>query len=478
MKKLLLTMVLLIGMIGVGNATIVCTADTSDAGPGHTYVDIVIDTTDGNPPDSAVRQYTLLFAKSNPPTTRQDSITGSHTFPDTISVTALDNGVQYYYRVEYVDSVTTDTTAVDSFTTDDLTQTLTVYDTTASQVGIENNTANTDSGLTKLVLLWGTYNDMDSLAHQDSITSSITDPDSLVLTDLAHNTTYYYAWLAHDSAFTDTSAIGTILTEGIELTIYPYDTTYRHLYFRIEEANADSALKKLVLEVLRRGSVTTEAAADTVYTRIDSATSINNNDDSLNTAQGTFELATALDAATDKYVLYRFIATDSTDTDSTAVDSIMLDKYNWYNYFSPTGKVGGVYHDRWSWDESQDSWTSGRYKMSEGIGARIWMKVFGEDNNHTFDSLYVITYSYTPAGDKNAVDTVIIAEMDTGTHVAEYIWLPIIEDTVWQVRNGPEDWGTEFGFDANVTDSSASVGDTMDLDIRYLDVWVEILKNQ
>jgi len=465
-------MVLMIGMIGVANAALECTIDTADTGPSNTSVIMVVDTTNGNPPESAMVQWTLLWATSNPPTTHQDSITASHTFPDSFALTGLHNGTKYYYQLIYQDSATTDTTAVDSVTMDNIVQTVAVYETTASSFSVSIEIAGADSAAKKLVLARKHPSAESSYVRIDSATTINNNDDSLGTTGLAHNAAYSYITIMTDSTDTDTSTAASVTTEWFDPTIYVYDTTYRQLYFRIEATNPDSALKKLVLEVLRRG------IGDTVYTRIDSATTIDNNDDSLNTAQGSFELATPVLARTDQYIVWRFIGTDSTGTDTTAADSTMLDKYSMYNYYLPKGRVAGVYHDQWSWDQSQDSWTSTRYNLSEGWGARVWMKVFGEDNNRTFDSLYVITYSYTPAGDKNAVDTVIIAEMDTGTHTAAYVWYPLIEDTVFQARNGSEDWGTTFGFDATVTDSSEgnATADTMTLDTRYLDVWVEIFK--
>jgi len=465
MKKLFLTLILVIGVASWANATIEVTADTGDGGPANTSVNIVVDTTDGNPPDSAVRQYTLLWGTSANPTTRQDSITGSHTFPDTFAMTGLENGSWYHYRVEYIDSVTTDTTASDSFQTDDVVQTLTIYDTTTSEFSVGIEVTGADSAESKIVLIVGLIG--GSKTRADSTTSINNNDDSLTATGLTHNKTYEIFTICDDSTSTDTSAFDTLLMEGIGIATSVYDTTYRNFNVGIELTNLDSAANKIVLVTKEITDATVE-----VYSRVDSATSINNDDDSLEAAPTPYDLTKNANYA------WFIIVTDSTGTDSSTIDTIDIDDFPWYAYNNPQGWVtSNVAHATWTWDESQDAFTSDNFSINDSWGGKIWARVIGEDNNRTFDSLYLIVYSGEPTGDLNAIDTLITAEADTGTYTVEYIWRPIApEDSVWKNRLGYEDWGLTLELRGSVTDSSESVGDTMDLDDRYLDIWLEFYK--
>jgi len=89
-------------------------------------------------------------------------------------------------------------------------------DTQTTSVQIQITGANIDSAFKKIVLLWS--ESTPPITRQDSITASITNPDTISLSELDQATEYFYQTIATDSTDTDTSQIYNVTTASEEST--------------------------------------------------------------------------------------------------------------------------------------------------------------------------------------------------------------------------------------------------------------------
>jgi len=428
------------------------------------YTSVKIQVNPANP-DSGFKQYTLLLDTSNPPTTHKDSVTASLTDPDTLTATGLTEGaVVYYFRVIVADSACADTSSVGSTHTLDMTQTLTVVDTTVSYFKVQINPSAADSAFKKIVLLVGTSS--PPTTHVDSVTSGCTDPDSLQYVGGTHFQTYYYRSIVTDSTHTDTSGIGSIKLEKITFAISVYDTTYRNFFVEINQANVDSALKKMVLEIQNMQTV------PTTWTRIDSVTTVTD-PDTLQAAPAPWDLTQGSDYP------FRIIATDSTGTDTSATDTITADSWSVPTDYLYPGSIGsaifkafnpGLTHYRISWyfNESGQGFVSDTIDITGYDWMKFSYRIWGEDNNHTFDSLVMAVYSQT-ANALVVSDTITNKAIDTLTISKSYLLRSYVApDSSGGAQTSIYDWNYNMWFELSLTDSSAVAGDTMNLDPRYL----------
>ncbi|MBD3194368.1 MAG: hypothetical protein GF317_04885 [Candidatus Lokiarchaeota archaeon] len=166
--------------------------------------------------NGSVSSCKLQLSESTPPTTDIETITDP-TNPDTFFVGSenLEPETKYYYRTIAVDGLTTDTSSESSFTTSSnpsLYVTVDNFGTTYDSTNVEITTQYIgDANITKLVLLFDTI--LPPTTRQDSITSNITNPDSIGVGQLNEWTQYYYRAIAiDDESNYDTSQIGSIRT--------------------------------------------------------------------------------------------------------------------------------------------------------------------------------------------------------------------------------------------------------------------------
>jgi hypothetical protein len=424
------------------------------------YTSLMIEINPANP-DSGWKQYTLLWGTANPPTTHQDSVTASLTDPDSLSVASLTQNTWYWFRWIAADSAFTDTSAIDSAQTNNMTQVLTVVDTTTSYFKVEINPSAADSGFKKIVLLASTSS--PPTTHVDSVTTGCTDPDSLSFTGGVHGVKYYYRAIVTDSTHTDTSGVGSVTLEGMGFALTVVDTTYRNIKVECNQSNVDSSLSKLVLQI-KGGLVLLD------YTTVDSVTTVTDPD--------TLEGAPAPSDLTDTtWYFFRFIATDSTGVDTSDYDSVMT--HDWSlpsDYITPSlgsgylkKRTSNHYHFSFTYNQSEHSFVSDTLDISEFEWMKIGYRLWGEDNNHTFDSTIVAIYSHQSDAIVVA-DTLSAADADTAT-VTKYFPLRSynLTDSSGSSQTSLYDWGYNVWIEVTVTDSSASVGDTMDCDVRYVD---------
>jgi hypothetical protein len=88
---------MLVALFWISNAqaALEISADTINVRNG--VITVEVDTTNGNPPDSAMRYYYLFVGTANPPTSKVDSIKSAHTFPDTLYISGLLQNTEYYF---------------------------------------------------------------------------------------------------------------------------------------------------------------------------------------------------------------------------------------------------------------------------------------------------------------------------------------------------------------------------------------------
>ena len=340
-----------------------------------------------------------------------------------------------------------------------ITQTIAVVETTTSSMIIEDDYG-IDGDVKKIILFWGTGINLgwSDLSRKDSIlqTNTPSEPDSFKVTRLKHNTYYSFAIVmqdsvdAHaDSIHYDTTGIYTVKTEGITITNTAEDITYRSFQIHLELANVDSAAKKIVLEY---------RIPSASYARMDSAVSINNNDDSLVTPVAPTDLQRAT------YYDARVIVTDSTGTDTSAVTRVLTLNYDWGTWYQPLGwnESHNLYHVTYSWTNSGNTMVV-PIDISPFEWVKVWVRLFGLDNNETNDSAYVFLSSYAN-GAQVFGDTLIAADVDTGRAAEAWFLKPQVSNETDTLVGA---WGTDLRL--NLTSSS---GDTTTVDTRYLDAWL------
>lgn len=272
MKNLFILTVLALAFM-TGSALAALSLEASAIDSSSNYLQVKVDTADGNPPDSAMRSYRFYVGTANPPTVAYDSIKSGHTFPDTLSISTLTAATKYYWFVVGIDSVTTDTTAVDSLTTADAGGDLygyayTLYD-GYSTAGIWVDWATPDSGyLPKKIRLY--LDKTNGLTAYDSIeTTSITDPDTFAVTGLDEGVTYYYTLAFIDSGGTfyypsDRTALTFTTTDLQQVTTLLYDG---YSTAGIEYDSAGVFVAALDSIILQYGKVSgTYTLADTITT--------------------------------------------------------------------------------------------------------------------------------------------------------------------------------------------------------------------
>lgn len=169
---------------------------------------------DSSAADTGIALLYLILDTKNPPTTLQDSSKATNRKDTSFTVDSLMNGTTYYYMFAASDSATVDTSAVNSFTTIDrgvgsveiwriVNDSLYfVFDTT---------TTGLDSAFKHIVVQFGptigTF-----WVREESLTSSITYPDTIPFGLVVRGSDYVYRFISTDSTTTDTSITYTFST--------------------------------------------------------------------------------------------------------------------------------------------------------------------------------------------------------------------------------------------------------------------------
>jgi len=205
---------------------------------------------DSSAADTGIAKVVLITDTANPPTTRQDSSSATNRVDTTFALTGLMNGTTYYYYFEAADSATTDSSAIGNFTTIDRGVTSVeiwrvandslffVFDTTATGL---------DSALKKVVVQFGptigTF-----WPREESLTSSITYPDTIPFGLVIRGSAYVYRFITTDSTTTDTSINYYFYTYDTQYYSLPYgfdpdDVTFRYAgeYYQYEHTYTNSA---------------------------------------------------------------------------------------------------------------------------------------------------------------------------------------------------------------------------------------------
>jgi len=434
-------------------------------------------------PDSAVKKWVLWKDGS-----KYDSITSSATNPDTFKVTPLTWGTVYSFYVVATDSVesVTQGTASACTTTFVTASTFIAYDTTCSRIKLTFEIADMDSGLKKIVLLQVYQDSSDNPIRKDSITASITNPDSLTINGLHRGGQYFYYLIVTDSTATDTTMVSAGVT-GIQhsdlydiermilATPVAQETTYQNFKIAFSLTNPDSGVKKIV--IVRRTPPTYNyvTASDTVWVRSDSGSTLTKSGSAYrDTLYGATGIMTLRQNQTYTYCV---IVTDSTGVDTlpitlTPTYLITTESFQWDDYNSGDWNRDNLYHWVWAFDESQDSLLTPPVDISDYTWAKCWVRLFGEDNNHSFDSITVSILSYE-FGVLTVNEAIVSVDPDTG-RASDYWILRTYNaiDSMGSTQTSVRNWSDMIQFKVVVKDSAAAVGDTMDLDPRYGEIYL------
>lgn len=146
------------------------------------------------------------------------------TAPDTIQATSLTQNTKYYIRWIAWDGGCADTSQIDSVTTfATISHSITKINVTATSFRVRNDYVANNAN--KHVLIYDVNSSIAGSVRVDSVTSGITDPDTLgPVIGLSNNTKYYFWWVITDDWKTDTSAIDSVTTNAADLVAPdPYD---------------------------------------------------------------------------------------------------------------------------------------------------------------------------------------------------------------------------------------------------------------
>jgi len=225
MKKILLTLLMLLVMSGVGHAAL-----TQVIAVAETTTSSITVETDYTVDGDVATIYLYFDAGSNiVPTTLQDSILQSDTptDPDSFVVTGLTHNTAYsFFTVirdsiyAHAESIYVDTSDIASVSTEGIVFTNTAEEVTYRAFQIHIEMANLDSAAKKIVLEYAPF-DTVAYSRMDSVSTDIDNADDTLATpdsptDVLRNTYYKARIIATDSTGTDTSDIVAVLTADFD----------------------------------------------------------------------------------------------------------------------------------------------------------------------------------------------------------------------------------------------------------------------
>jgi hypothetical protein len=416
---------------------------------GYTQAWFVIDHANS---DTGMWKTVLFVGKTIATIARIDSITGTHTDPDTIAnaVGTFENGVTYYCYLELTDSSATTHTTIRipsstnnyiTFTLDDFTQNLTITTgySTANVIhdSVGYYVAPLDSVIFRYGTVSGTYTD-------SSVITTVTHPDTVALTGLMEGGTYYgimVAFLA-DSSIVDSSAefsfSTTDLTVGVTAMALAGDSVGV-----IVDTNV-IIVDSLIFQN-GAGAVTVVAETLTTVTGVD-----------------TFYMTSLIPGGIYSYRVLAFLP-DSSVVETTGTSTYSRPHSTFINDIT-LGRFGQdalpsnyAVFPNWDFDNSSDGYSTGSL-LIESDWIKVSVKIDGEDDVSTGDSIQVFLWSFN-FGDSTAIDTLVPMENDTVTITPLAFRMHPDEITDSSMTYYPKfDWGTHYGISAAMNDTTTNEG--------------------
>lgn len=460
MKKLigLLAVLLLIA----GSQAQALTARAWSEGVGYSQAEFIFDTADA---DSAVKKIVLFRGLSLTTMIRLDSLTSSITDPDSIAkaVGTFEEGETYYWYVQLIDSTTTIyvpfdyKTAPYSFTTTDLQQNTTVSSISYSTVNIivDSTGLGIGVGIDSVRL---DIDKTDGTTYDASITT-VTYPDTFKVTGNDEGGIYWYRTIAFltDSAAADTltAASFTMLDMAISFTLWKVSNDSAFFFVDSTTISVDSVIMQWGAGARVLGFGIAGHTADTTTTVTYPDTII------------------IVGLITDAIYVARLLSFDAVAIDTSATLTITMISYpeahDWQRNWSKD-----VYVYDWEFTKSSQS-----YSAFIPITGYNWMrsslKLWGEDDVATYDSIRVLRYAKTLSGDV-LLDTLLAGDVDTASLSGDIFRLGLA---------GPDSLLDAYpiftleGFIeviADMTDSSATTFNDSTLGIRKVYLTLEFWK--
>ncbi len=453
MKKLLLSLLMLVFMAGGAQAAGDLNSHSYTIGVGYSTISFVVDTAD---PDSAVKKIVLFRGTTRASMVRLDSLT-TVTDPDTLAITGLIQGTTYYWYVQIIDSTTTIYEPTDlsgySVTTTDLQQNVSVIYAGYSTAGIMADSAGVYPGVA-LDSLRLDIDKTDGTTYSASITT-VTYPDTFAVTGLDEGVTYFYRTIAF---LTDSSAADT-------LTAASFTTTDLGSVISVLRSNLDSLILIIDSTTMCPETLIVQWGAGlAAITAFADTTATPNCPDTI-TITGLIEGGTYHYRALGLLVDSAVVDTGTIGTYTRAHNSFVeTPQFGWPSNSSGTGYL------HWDFDNEADEHSTGPLPI-ESKYLRIHVFVDGEDDVSTGDSIQAFLWSWE-AGDSTVIDTLVPMENDTTTITPlKYLMYPTdLSDS--SMTYYPEfDWGTHYSVSAVMVDTTIYADSV--LGIRSVHVVIE-----
>lgn len=456
MKKLLLSLLMLVFMAGGMQAAGDLSSHSYTIGVGYSTVSFVVDTAD---PDSAVKKIVLFRGTTAASMVRLDSLT-TVTDPDTLAITGLIQGTTYYWYVQIIDSTTTIYEPTDksgySVTTTDLQQNVSVIYAGYSTAGIMVDSAGVggDVGLDSVRL---DIDKTDGTTYSASITTVTTPQDTFAVTGLDENATYFYRTIAFltDSSAADTLTAASFTTKNLQYSVSVIRSNVDSLIIKVDTLVAELALDSLIFQ-WGAGLAAITGTADTI-------TSV--------TEPDTFIVVGLIEGGTYHYRLLAFLA------DSSAIETTTVTTYSRaHNSFVENARFQWPGNFRtflhWDFDSHLDTYSTGIIPITSGW-LRIHVAIDGEDDFATSDSINVFLNTWE-FGDMTAIDTLVTIDPDTVTITPlKYRMYPGELSDSGMTYYPEFDWGTHYSVSASMSTGDGQGDSTTTLGVRSVHVVIE-----
>jgi hypothetical protein len=450
MKKLILIGMMLLLMAGEAFAI---RSFSRSENVGYSTANLIVGTADA---DSAVKKIVFFKGLTTATMVRFDSLT-TVTNEDTLAVTGLKDGTQFFWYVQVIDSVNTIYEPTDfsgyTFTTTDFTQNLTITTGYSTASIIHDSVGYYVAPLDSLVFLWGktsgTYD-----AGGDTITS-VTHPDTSALTGLAEGVAFYVITIAYlaDSSIVDTSAEFSFTTTDLSSSLSILRRNIDSLIVIID--SVDFCPDSLILQWgTGLAAITANADTNTSPNCPDTVTIVGLIEG------GTYSLR----------VLYFLPDSSAIDTGAVTTYTRAHNKFVENAAFRWPDNFRTYLH--WDFDSHLDDYSTGALPI-DFRWLRIHVAIDGEDQWATSDSINVFLWSFE-FGDSTAIDTIVVLEPDTITITPLKYRMYPGELTDSSMTYYPEfDWGTHYGVSADMSNNDGQEDSTTTLGIRSVHAVIE-----
>ena len=437
-------------------------ATINTTGVGYTGASFVFDYAKA---DTGMWKTVLFVGKTIATVARLDSITGTHTDPDTIAEAAgsFEDGKSYYWYAELTDSSATTHTTIRlpavgyyTFTTDDFVQNLTITTGYSTAQVIHDSAGYYVAPLDSIVFqYWATG---DTTADTNT---TVTHPDTVALTALEEGATYTGRMIAYlaDSSIVDTSAEFSFTTTNLSSSVSQLRANLDSLILIIDSVDfcPDSLIIQYGNSALQLAQ--DSATAETVTTA--------NCPDTI-TITGIIE-------GEDIFYQVLYFLPDSSAIDTGAVyhytrlHNKFWENFNNINFWPPTMQ----HRYLWEFTGAGSDYSTGPIPITTPW-IRIHGGVDGADDLSPGDSIAGYIWSWE-AGDSTVIDTIMALDADTGTITPIiYMLYPDMLSDSGMTYYPLYDWGTHYSISFNCIDTTIYEDST--IGVRTVGMIIEEIK--